>query len=104
MLDKIYPISIRIDPSASLNDILSFLHTNFKKRIQPLQMIYKRRPSKIGKKRTRKDISMEISDFVADHEKLKSSELLREFSMKFGAIKDPGELQKIRSLEKKRRK
>jgi hypothetical protein len=103
--DDTHPISIRISPYVSQTELIAYIKKNFKEKIQVLQILH---GSSITRKdrvrRQRKDKSLMISDFIWEHEGVSTSKMIKLLAKESGVVMDSGEIEKIKSLEKTRRK
>lgn len=71
--DKLFPLSIRISPYASENDITNYVRKFYKIMIEPKQFQYKKPNIKIGKFRTR--INRKRDNFIIQHPDMKRKDL-----------------------------
>jgi hypothetical protein len=104
--DDLYPIIFKISPYASKNDLIDFVKNKFiwKNRVEPLQALYKNKNIEIGKFKTKDEKIQKRDDFIFEHQDLARRELMILLSNKMGIILDYGEINKIISLENKKRK
>lgn len=105
--NEAYPILLRVSPYASLRDILDYIQIAYTPLIKPLQEIYQDKEVKLGKSRSKSEILRKRNAFIFKHRHLP----LREISILLRGRKDlgadrpdEGNIGKIISLEKKKRK
>ncbi len=95
-----FPISLKISPYATRNDMVNYIDSNLKF-IEYFQNKYKKDGVKLGKLRTKKN--RERDGFIYKHRKLPRKEISKLVKDKFNIILGQSEINKIISLEKKRR-
>lgn len=104
--DAAYPIAIRISPYASQRDLIDFIKNKvvWKKEIQILQEKYRDRGIGIGRFKSKKPQIQLRNDFIYRHRRLPRKKLMEMVNDKFKPPLDYGHINKIISLETKRRK
>ncbi len=102
--DKTHPIALRISPNASQRDILDYVQYNYKTQIKPLQRLYKEKTSELGEKRKKKSESLFVADFIWEYRTLPAKKIMELLADKHKIYRDMGEIDKIKSLERKNRK
>lgn len=104
--DMAYPIAIRISPYASQRDLIDFIKNKviWEKEIKFLQDKYKDKNIKIGKIKSKNKKIQKRNDFIFKHQNLPRKKIMSLVNKKFKADLDHGEVCKIISLERKRRK
>jgi hypothetical protein len=95
------PILLRISPYASQRDLLDYIGAIFESEVRPIQEKYMDKTSLLGKLKTRR--MRERNKLVYENKHLPPTEL-RTFLREKGVILGPGEIEKILSLERIRRK
>jgi len=103
--DEKYPISIRVSPYASQNEIVDYIKKRWEF-IKELQDFYRKSNVKIGRVKKKNPKVQERNDFIYQNRKLplkKISKLVSD-QEKWGDGPDIGHIGKIISLEKKKRK
>ena len=101
-----YPIGLRIHPSASQRDIVSYIKNNWDD-IKSYLSHYKKEGSKFGKIRSRNPKIKERDRFIYKHRKKPYKEIASLVQKEFPEVSDSvdqGSIGKIISLEKQRRK
>lgn len=102
--DKEYfPISVRISPYASKNDIIDLVNKTYKDIIQPIQKKYQKEGVCMSVKRGRSKEVRKKYDFVFKNRQLPLEQIRKNISEELGLALDTGEIAKMISLEKKRR-
>lgn len=100
-----YPVSVRLHPHASQNDVIDFIKKNWKT-IKKYQDKYQTKDTsfslKNSKTKTNKNIR-ERDDFIYENRNLPRRDIMRIVNKKFGADLDQGSIGKIISLEKVKR-
>lgn len=100
-----YPIAIRVSPYASKREILDYVAVAFTQHIKPLQERYKDKKARLGKAKTKKEITQKLYNFIYKHRNsplLEIKQLLKNAGFR-GYFSQPS-IAKIISTEKKRRK
>lgn len=96
-----YPISIRIHPGASQNDIVDYIKHNWK-RINSLQLKYSGPETKIKNSKTKSNPEVEErNDFIIKNKTLPLKKIKSLLSKEKGIFMDEGSIGKIISLNKK---
>jgi hypothetical protein len=105
--EKFYPVSIRVSPEASLRDILDFVKKNYLGSIEYIQEKYKDESLTIGKTRKRNPALRSMYGAIyhlREKEKLSATQIGKLIQEQYGKHLDKGVIEKIISLERKRRK
>lgn len=106
MIDKAFPIVIRVSPHASLNDVLDFVREEYRTTISTKRVGRGRNRLKIGKLRSKK--KRLINDFIYENRDLPLEEIRKklasEKTLGKDKIMDTGHIAAILSQQIKRRK
>lgn len=99
-----YPVILRISPYASARDIKTYIDDFYKEKIEPLQKKHLNPKNLTGKVRSKKADIQDRNDFIYNHRHMNRKEIEKLGNKNFSIFPDQGEIGKIISLEKKRRK
>lgn len=99
-LNKMYPVALRINPYASIREIISFLNAN-SFRIKHLQKESTDSNMRLGKSRTKR--FQKRNDLIYKNDNLPIKKIGGLVKKEFGEILDDGHIGKIKSIEKKKR-
>jgi len=102
LLDSSFPVSVRISPYASLNDILDYVTKMYSYRIFPIQNKYKNKNIKIASFKRKDPRIITRNKFILKHADLPSKEIVKLIMKKFGpeSAIDCAYISKIISLKK----
>ena len=100
---KFYPSIIKINPSVSQRDLISFIKSNWDI-IKENQKKSENFTQKIKSLRNKDIKKKERNNFIYQNRHLPIKKIFKMVSDEFGEILDDGHIGKIISLEKKRRK
>lgn len=101
-MNEHFPLAIRISPYASQRDIIDFVKKAHGL-ISHFQKSYRKADIKIGKIKTKQKNNMQVADIIWTNRK-KTLVAIQSLLEESGYHLDQGEIGKIRSLEKQRRK
>lgn len=102
MDDSAFPIKIGISPYATQRDVLDFVKKLFSSVVQPMLDDYKSPSSKIGKMRKKR--KRERDSRIYEIKEQKPIQRIRTIKKEFGEDLDFGEVTKIISVQKKKRR
>lgn len=102
--DSTHPVSLRITPYALKGDIVDYIERHYDRDIKSLQLLHEKGRSEMGTKRFRTNESFQLGDYIWKHINLDSKALAKKISSDLKLILNHGEVEKLKSLEKSRRK
>lgn len=99
-----YPVMLQISPYATLRDILDYVKAAYTQEIKPIQKQYSDDAVRLGKTRTRNEKVQKRNAFAFENRHLPVKKIAALLKEKGYGVQDEGNISKVISLERKRRK